>query len=195
MPKSPFCHEPHGPAVARIPDCRICGKQFTSCKIKGSHLKRCVSEMGVQPQVMLEAVHPLPPHQQATRGRKPAHWDQSALQDNNHCSLKSFYTPALAPPIEPCNNIHSVSEDLTLFGDRTRSDSHKTAQTVRLFAFLITAVSSLCFRGKVCQQLAAQVQSPKQQILIGMQTDPLVQPTPHSQSASQSSQGNQPCVP
>lgn len=45
-----------GPAVSRIPDCPICGKHFSSSKSRGSHLKRCASEMGVLPQVLLEAV-------------------------------------------------------------------------------------------------------------------------------------------
>ncbi|XP_058891607.1 structure-specific endonuclease subunit SLX4 isoform X2 [Acipenser ruthenus] len=289
-----------GPAVSRIPDCPICGKHFSSSKSRGSHLKRCASEMGILPQVLLEAVqrqaaesqssgtagteasgHPpggrrkrkgsnntrrpvkkpktkaepldedtmiamamsrsmqeqetpggaelasmaqsegaLPIHWKPkadkrrrkngpppptplllvqdpqaafTRvqeraailllreredipstpslpisklpgGQKPAQgdtstlWDRSALWDNNHCSLQSFYTPALAPPIEPWKPAQSKSESAV-------GSSSAESQTTDCV--------------------------PPSPALIGTQTDPLVRPEPHSQPASQNPRGNQ----
>ncbi|XP_074485282.1 structure-specific endonuclease subunit SLX4 isoform X2 [Sebastes fasciatus] len=40
-----------------VPDCPICGKKFKSQKSRSAHLKRCSSEMGVAPAVLLQALH------------------------------------------------------------------------------------------------------------------------------------------
>ncbi|XP_029949241.1 structure-specific endonuclease subunit SLX4 [Salarias fasciatus] len=39
-----------------IPDCPICGKKFKSQKSRCAHLKRCSSDMGVSPAVLLQAL-------------------------------------------------------------------------------------------------------------------------------------------
>ncbi|XP_062391496.1 structure-specific endonuclease subunit SLX4 [Sardina pilchardus] len=46
------------PAAPRpvVPECPICGKVFKSLKSRSTHLKRCSSEMGVPPAVLLQAV-------------------------------------------------------------------------------------------------------------------------------------------
>ncbi|CAN9510086.1 unnamed protein product [Ophioblennius macclurei] len=39
-----------------VPDCPICGKKFKSQKSRSAHLKRCSSDMGVPPAVLLQAL-------------------------------------------------------------------------------------------------------------------------------------------
>ncbi|KAM9856957.1 structure-specific endonuclease subunit SLX4 [Aulostomus maculatus] len=39
-----------------VPDCPICGKKFKSQKSRSTHLKRCSSDMGVSPAVLLQAL-------------------------------------------------------------------------------------------------------------------------------------------
>ncbi|XP_053712738.1 structure-specific endonuclease subunit SLX4-like [Synchiropus splendidus] len=43
-------------AAAGLPDCPICGQKFKSQKSRSSHLKRCSSDMGVSPAVLLQAL-------------------------------------------------------------------------------------------------------------------------------------------
>ncbi|XP_063740465.1 structure-specific endonuclease subunit SLX4 [Eleginops maclovinus] len=45
------------PPPPGIPDCPICGKKFKSHKSRSAHLKRCSSDMGVAPAVLLQALH------------------------------------------------------------------------------------------------------------------------------------------
>ncbi|XP_062285810.1 structure-specific endonuclease subunit SLX4 isoform X2 [Scomber scombrus] len=47
---------PAPPPPPGVPDCPICGKKFKSQKSRSSHLKRCSSDMGVSPAVLLQAV-------------------------------------------------------------------------------------------------------------------------------------------
>lgn len=47
---------PPRPAAPSVPDCPICGKRFKSQKSRSAHLKRCSSDMGVAPAVLLQAV-------------------------------------------------------------------------------------------------------------------------------------------
>lgn len=47
---------PPPPAVPGVPDCPICGKRFKSQKSRSAHLKRCSTDMGVAPAVLLQAV-------------------------------------------------------------------------------------------------------------------------------------------
>nr|XP_046263799.1 structure-specific endonuclease subunit SLX4 isoform X2 [Scatophagus argus] len=44
------------PPLPGVPDCPICGKKFKSQKSRSAHLKRCSSDMGVPPAVLLQAV-------------------------------------------------------------------------------------------------------------------------------------------
>ncbi|GLD60824.1 structure-specific endonuclease subunit SLX4 isoform X2 [Lates japonicus] len=44
------------PPPPGVPDCPICGKKFKSQKSRSAHLKRCSSDMGVSPAVLLEAL-------------------------------------------------------------------------------------------------------------------------------------------
>ncbi|XP_058495800.1 structure-specific endonuclease subunit SLX4 isoform X3 [Solea solea] len=44
------------PPPPLVPDCPICGKTFKSQKSRSTHLKRCSSEMGVPPAVLLQAL-------------------------------------------------------------------------------------------------------------------------------------------
>ncbi|XP_054461023.1 LOW QUALITY PROTEIN: structure-specific endonuclease subunit SLX4 [Anoplopoma fimbria] len=44
------------PPPPAVPDCPICGKKFKSQKSRSSHLKRCSSDMGVAPAVLLQAL-------------------------------------------------------------------------------------------------------------------------------------------
>lgn len=39
-----------------VPECPICGKKFKSQKTRSVHLKRCSSEMGISPAVLLQAL-------------------------------------------------------------------------------------------------------------------------------------------
>ncbi|KAK2815887.1 hypothetical protein Q5P01_026354 [Channa striata] len=39
-----------------VPDCPICGKKFKSQKSRSSHLKRCSSDMGISPSVLLQTL-------------------------------------------------------------------------------------------------------------------------------------------
>ncbi|XP_076023397.1 structure-specific endonuclease subunit SLX4 [Genypterus blacodes] len=48
---------PAPPPPPGVPDCPICGKRFTSQKSRAVHLKRCSSDMGVAPAVLLQALH------------------------------------------------------------------------------------------------------------------------------------------
>ncbi|KAM9792817.1 structure-specific endonuclease subunit SLX4 [Neosynchiropus ocellatus] len=43
-------------AAAGVPDCPICGQKFKSQKSRSSHLKRCATDMGVSPAVLLQAL-------------------------------------------------------------------------------------------------------------------------------------------
>lgn len=45
------------PPPPGLPDCPICGKKFKSQKSRSAHLKRCSSDMGVAPAVLLQALH------------------------------------------------------------------------------------------------------------------------------------------
>ncbi|XP_041838068.1 structure-specific endonuclease subunit SLX4 isoform X2 [Melanotaenia boesemani] len=47
---------PPPPPPSGVPDCPICGKKFKSQKSRSAHLKRCSSEMGVTPAVLLQAL-------------------------------------------------------------------------------------------------------------------------------------------
>ncbi|KAM6940396.1 structure-specific endonuclease subunit SLX4 [Xenentodon cancila] len=47
---------PAHPPPSVVPDCPICGKKFKSQKSRSSHLKRCSSDMGVSPAVLLQAL-------------------------------------------------------------------------------------------------------------------------------------------
>ncbi|XP_068178732.1 structure-specific endonuclease subunit SLX4 isoform X2 [Antennarius striatus] len=47
---------PPPPPPPRVPDCPICGKNFKSQKSRLTHLKRCSSDMGVTPAVLLQAL-------------------------------------------------------------------------------------------------------------------------------------------
>lgn len=44
------------PPPPGVPDCPICGKRFKSQKSRAAHLKRCSSDMGVAPAVLLQAL-------------------------------------------------------------------------------------------------------------------------------------------
>nr|XP_019939746.1 PREDICTED: structure-specific endonuclease subunit SLX4 [Paralichthys olivaceus]XP_019939747.1 PREDICTED: structure-specific endonuclease subunit SLX4 [Paralichthys olivaceus] len=48
---------PHPPPPPAVPECPICGKKFNSQKSRSAHLKRCSSDMGVAPAVLLQALH------------------------------------------------------------------------------------------------------------------------------------------
>ncbi|XP_073327425.1 structure-specific endonuclease subunit SLX4 [Pagrus major] len=47
---------PPPPSAPGVPDCPICGKKFKSQKSRSTHLKRCSSDMGVPPAVLLQAL-------------------------------------------------------------------------------------------------------------------------------------------
>ncbi|KAJ8283535.1 hypothetical protein COCON_G00023850 [Conger conger] len=47
---------PAAPAPPAVPECPICGKMFKSQKSRASHLKRCSTEMGVAPALLLQAL-------------------------------------------------------------------------------------------------------------------------------------------
>ncbi|KAM3622789.1 uncharacterized protein V6R79_003091 [Siganus canaliculatus] len=47
---------PPPPAPTGVPDCPICGKKFKSQKSRSVHLKRCSSDMGVAPAVLLQVL-------------------------------------------------------------------------------------------------------------------------------------------
>ncbi|XP_029366865.1 structure-specific endonuclease subunit SLX4 [Echeneis naucrates] len=47
---------PAPPPPPGVPDCPICGKKFKSQKSRSAHLKRCSSDMGVSPAVLLQVV-------------------------------------------------------------------------------------------------------------------------------------------
>ncbi|XP_053182838.1 structure-specific endonuclease subunit SLX4 [Scomber japonicus] len=47
---------PAPPPPPGVPDCPICGKKFKSQKSRSTHLKRCSSDMGVSPAVLLQAL-------------------------------------------------------------------------------------------------------------------------------------------
>ncbi|KAL6110334.1 slx4 [Pungitius sinensis] len=47
---------PPPPPPAAVSDCPICGKKFKSQKSRSAHLKRCSSDMGVAPAVLLQAL-------------------------------------------------------------------------------------------------------------------------------------------
>ncbi len=47
---------PLPPPPPGVPDCPICGKKFKSQKSRSAHLKRCSSDMGVSPAVLLQAL-------------------------------------------------------------------------------------------------------------------------------------------
>ncbi|XP_071360454.1 structure-specific endonuclease subunit SLX4 [Trachinotus anak] len=47
---------PPPPPPPGVPDCPICGKKFKSQKSRSAHLKRCSSDMGVSPAVLLQAL-------------------------------------------------------------------------------------------------------------------------------------------
>ncbi|XP_022045141.2 structure-specific endonuclease subunit SLX4 isoform X1 [Acanthochromis polyacanthus] len=47
---------PAPPPPPSVPDCPICGKKFKSQKSRSAHLKRCSSDMGVSPAVLLQAL-------------------------------------------------------------------------------------------------------------------------------------------
>uniref|UniRef100_A0A3Q3XHM8 Structure-specific endonuclease subunit SLX4 n=1 Tax=Mola mola TaxID=94237 RepID=A0A3Q3XHM8_MOLML len=47
---------PPPPPAPGVPDCPICGKKFKSQKSRSAHLKRCSSDMGVAPAVLLQAL-------------------------------------------------------------------------------------------------------------------------------------------
>lgn len=49
-------HAPPPPPPAGVLECPICGKRFKSQKSRSSHLKRCSSDMGVPPAVLLQAL-------------------------------------------------------------------------------------------------------------------------------------------
>ncbi|KAM7418812.1 hypothetical protein PAMA_016101 [Pampus argenteus] len=49
-------HVPAPPLSPGVPDCPICGKKFKSQKSRTTHLKRCSSDMGVTPAVLLQAL-------------------------------------------------------------------------------------------------------------------------------------------
>ncbi|KAM7393904.1 hypothetical protein PAMP_020740 [Pampus punctatissimus] len=49
-------HVPAPPLSPGVPDCPICGKKFKSQKSRTTHLKRCSSDMGVSPAVLLQAL-------------------------------------------------------------------------------------------------------------------------------------------
>ncbi|XP_035034156.2 structure-specific endonuclease subunit SLX4 [Hippoglossus stenolepis] len=47
---------PPPPPPPALPECPICGKKFKSQKSRSAHLKRCSSDMGVLPAVLLQAL-------------------------------------------------------------------------------------------------------------------------------------------
>ncbi|XP_056135706.1 structure-specific endonuclease subunit SLX4 [Lampris incognitus] len=47
---------PAPPPPSGVPDCPICGKRFKSQKSRSAHLKRCSSDLGVTPAVLLQAL-------------------------------------------------------------------------------------------------------------------------------------------
>lgn len=47
---------PPPPPPPGVPDCPICGKKFKSQKSRSTHLKRCSTDMGVSPAVLLQAL-------------------------------------------------------------------------------------------------------------------------------------------
>ncbi|KAM4612419.1 structure-specific endonuclease subunit SLX4 [Polymixia lowei] len=47
---------PAPPPPPGVPDCPICGKRFKSQKSRSAHLKRCSSDMGVAPAVLLQCL-------------------------------------------------------------------------------------------------------------------------------------------
>nr|XP_020444795.1 structure-specific endonuclease subunit SLX4-like [Monopterus albus]XP_020444797.1 structure-specific endonuclease subunit SLX4-like [Monopterus albus] len=44
------------PPPPGVPDCPICGKKFKSQKSRSAHLKRCSTDMGISPAVLLQAL-------------------------------------------------------------------------------------------------------------------------------------------
>ncbi|XP_041640936.1 structure-specific endonuclease subunit SLX4 isoform X2 [Cheilinus undulatus] len=48
--------QPPPPPPPGVPDCPICGKKFKSQKSRSAHLKRCSTDLGVSPAVLLQAV-------------------------------------------------------------------------------------------------------------------------------------------
>ncbi|XP_051240004.1 structure-specific endonuclease subunit SLX4 isoform X2 [Dicentrarchus labrax] len=87
-----------------VPDCPICGKKFKSRKSRSAHLKRCSSDMGVPPAVLLQA---LQRQTEETQNVPTA----STLTETGGTKRKGSSKPGLPTRKKPRKNTEPVDED------------------------------------------------------------------------------------
>ncbi|XP_035516084.1 structure-specific endonuclease subunit SLX4 isoform X2 [Morone saxatilis] len=87
-----------------VPDCPICGKKFKSRKSRSAHLKRCSSDMGVPPAVLLQV---LQRQTEETQSVPTA----STLTETGGTKRKGSSKPGLPTRKKPRKNTEPLDED------------------------------------------------------------------------------------
>ncbi|XP_031720523.1 structure-specific endonuclease subunit SLX4 [Anarrhichthys ocellatus] len=92
------------PPPSGVPDCPICGRKFKSQKSRSAHLKRCSSDMGVAPAVLLQALQ----RQTEETQNVPA---DSTLAQTGGTKRKGPSKPGLPAKKKPRKKTASLDED------------------------------------------------------------------------------------
>ncbi|XP_029286358.1 structure-specific endonuclease subunit SLX4 [Cottoperca gobio] len=92
------------PPPPGVPNCPICGKKFKSQKSRSTHLKRCSSDMGVAPAVLLQAV------QRQTEETQDVPTANTAAQ-TGHTKRKGSSNPGIPARKKPRKKIAPLDED------------------------------------------------------------------------------------
>uniref|UniRef100_UPI0037E7A984 structure-specific endonuclease subunit SLX4 n=1 Tax=Semicossyphus pulcher TaxID=241346 RepID=UPI0037E7A984 len=95
---------PPPPPPPGVPDCPICGKKFKSQKSRSAHLKRCSSDMGVTPAVLLQAVQ-----RQAEEAQNVP--TDNTLTQNGGTKRKGPSKPGLPAKKKPRKKTEPLDED------------------------------------------------------------------------------------
>ncbi|XP_029916094.1 structure-specific endonuclease subunit SLX4 [Myripristis murdjan] len=95
------------PAPSGVSDCPICGKKFKSQKSRSAHLKRCSSEMGVSPAVLLQALQ-----RQATEAQADSTANQPAAPEGT--KRKAPSEPGIPAKKKPRKKTQPLDEDTML---------------------------------------------------------------------------------
>ncbi|XP_075946526.1 structure-specific endonuclease subunit SLX4 [Anarhichas minor] len=92
------------PPPSGVPDCPICGRKFKSQKSRSAHLKRCSSDMGVAPAVLLQAL------QRQTEETQNVPADSTLAQTGGN-KRKGPSKPGLPAKKKPRKKTASLDED------------------------------------------------------------------------------------
>lgn len=97
-------HVPAPPPPPGVPDCPICGKKFKSQRSRSSHLKRCSSDMGVSPAVLLQALQRQTEESQSTAAA-------NTLAQTGGTKRKGPSKPGLPASKKPRKKTEPLDED------------------------------------------------------------------------------------